>query len=796
MSELREALRNGRPPPSLAPRPQGPPSVDQAAWRFLHAWRSAGRFESDQAVLLRDVARWGTRHVGAAPAESEVLLSRAGTGVTAAGLLRYEPFRPAWLGGAPAGEAVDPLPVPRRGREEVPGERYLEALGYTAWQSQAQKEAAWNSLSAPPGSCSLAALPTGSGKSLCFQLLSRFGTGLTLVVVPTVALALDHWRNAAQRFRNVPGINPLYFAADGPDGMGQQVVADVRAGRTRLVFTSPEACVSGRLRSAVEDVAHDGRLDNLVIDEAHVIESWGAFFRVDFQVLAARQKLWLAASGGRMRTHLFSATVTPECRGMLRGLFGTNGEWREQVSQRLRPEPAYHVHCFPDARSRRAAVLECAWRLPRPAILYTTTVADARELAAMLAGEGFARTGCFTGETGSAERSSLLAGWRADDIDLMVATSAFGLGVDKADVRTVVHACLPENLHRYYQEVGRSGRDGFSSVCLLLAATPDEHTARTMPPTLIGEELADERWAALWARRSTADGQDGIAYSLPEDARRAGLLGQRTYGENVAWNKRLVLLMQRAGLLRLVDSERPAGEAAERLIVRFAQDFNPNGGGLGARLAPHRNQELAAALQGLDQMLAYVHGGGSLCRTLARLYGEGTERCCGGCPGCRARGRQPDTCAPLPVGVPAAGPPARVVVRGAPHPGRSGQAFVRLARQIAARGGAPRFVCPLAYHGRVHDLLLQALGDPPPVPYRADTPGAFAAGGDETLIVLHPDELHPVLLHERRGGTVVHLVSDGVPVLDASGRYPFESTGAPMRHSPEAWLQEAPTRVH
>jgi ATP-dependent DNA helicase RecQ len=795
-AELRRALRRGAPPAEVPPRPEGAPSADTAAWRLLHAWRASGGFGADHAVLLRQYARWGSSYVGEVTAVEAPLLGQAGVRVTPAGVLEADPFRPAWLAAGAPGEGIDPPPVERRRDDRVAAEAYLGALGYGHWHSQAQKEAAWAVLDAPPGSSTLVALPTGSGKSLCFQLLPRFGSGLTVVVVPTVAL--DRWRGAERLFRGVPGVNPRYFAADDPHADPDAVAADVAAGRTRLVFTSPEACVSGRLRSALETAAREGRLENLAVDEAHIVESWGAFFRVDFQVLAVRQKQWLELSGGRMRTQLFSATFTPECRDFLRALFATGGEWREWVSQRLRPEPAYHLYRFDDDAQRRAAVLECAWRLPRPAVFYTTEVKEAEALARALRDEGFGRAGCFTGDTPAAERRALLDAWRADRLDLMVATSAFGMGVDKADVRAVVHACLPENLHRYYQEVGRSGRDGFSSVCLLLPSRGEERVARGMAATLIGEELAQERWDALWQSRQPVAG-DSSTYRLNAGVRRLGLRGTRTWGENVAWNKRLLLLMQRAGWLALVDADwvpsSNGGEAEEWLTVRLAA-MNPHSRTLGAELQPHREVEIRAAHAGLDRLLEYVHGDFPLCRTLARVYGDETVRACGGCPGCRRRGREPGNCPPLPVASEPARP-SRAVVDGCPHPLRQPTAFVRFARRVVRGGHARRFVCAREHHADICQLLAQALGDERPPPYRVDTLESvpFTAGSGEALAVLHLDELHPALLPERRGDRVAHLVAGGIPLLDENGRYPFEADGARHFPNPDAWL-EASTRVH
>jgi hypothetical protein len=155
--------------------------------------------------------------------------------------------------------------------------------------------------------------------------------------------------------------------------------------------------------------------------------------------------------------------------------------------------------------------------------------------------------------------------WQADEIDLVVATSAFGLGVDKADVRAVIHACLPEHVDRYYQEVGRGGRDGRACVSLLLPAPDDFETARRLNrKTLISTEEDNEnkgfeRWKAMYARREElGDGRDRVPLTaVPEYG-----FGQfENNAANVAWNLRTLALLARAGVIEL-DAQPPPGREA------------------------------------------------------------------------------------------------------------------------------------------------------------------------------------------------------------------------------------------
>jgi len=496
-------------------------------------------------------------------------------------------------------------------------------------------------LHTPPGGTCLIVLPTGTGKSLVFQLLAEASAGLTVVVVPTIALAIDQWRAARWL---LPALNPLYYAAgDEPEA----VVGALTRRASRLLFTSPEACVSGRLRTVLETFAVQGQLDNLVIDEVHMVDAWGAYFRVAFQMLSGVRKTWLSAPGARLRTILLTATLTPESRGDLSGLFPPQagaGSW-EVVSQRLRPEMVYFDRRFTDEGERDVAVREALWRLPRPAILYVTERADAEQWHRQLTEDGFRRIGCFHGDTRPGRRSELLDQWRADDIDLMVATSAFGLGVDKPDVRAVLHACFPENMNRYYQEVGRGGRDGWSAVCILLPTGRDEEVAYGLCPKLMTTDLLKERWQAMWDAdsRKSVPGADNVWLLDPASVRQ-GMLGQRTGRENVLWNKRLLLQLQRAGALELrgIYYEYAAdGDEPPRELIEAELKINPTRARVAEAVEVPRRQELEAAEKGVKLVGEYLRCKRCVAKLLAGLYGEETQLVCGGVGGaesiaCRA----------------------------------------------------------------------------------------------------------------------------------------------------------------
>jgi ATP-dependent DNA helicase RecQ len=560
------------------------------------------------------------------------------------GELIAAPFSPDWMFDESTPDGMDGLPRRARLDERTPAEAHLSSLGYCFWQSPAQKEAAWRVMTSPPGSTSLVVLPTGTGKSLLFQLLARFARGLTVVVVPTIALAIDQCRAASI----LSDLSPAYFAA-GEEA--ESTLASVESRQTRLVFTSPEACVSGRLRGLLAKAASEGWLDNLVIDEVHVVDTWGAYFRVDFQLLSGLRREWVETDG-QLRTLLLTATATRPAIDDLRTLFAPapTRPWIEFVSQRLRPEMAYFQRDFGnDAERRDEAVEEALWRLPRPAIFYVTERDEARKWHARLGELGFRRIGCFHGDTSPRQRRDLLARWRSDEIDLMVATSAFGLGVDKQDVRAVIHACFPEDMNRYYQEVGRGGRDGWSAPCLLLPTRGDYEVAYGLGPRYMTPQLLQQRWRAMWETARQTERGDTV-WQLDTSAVREGMLGRRTGEENVRWNKRLLLQMHRAGLLRLrglryerLDEEERGREWLEVEL----RSFSPDSPRVGELVEESRRQDIEESDRGLAMVGEYLRGSECIGRTLRQLYGDGTQRVCGGCRWCRLNGEDRSRCPPL-----------------------------------------------------------------------------------------------------------------------------------------------------
>jgi ATP-dependent DNA helicase RecQ len=539
--------------------------------------------------------------------------------------------------------------VHSRPRYEVPADPLLiDAMGLPTYTGQGQREAVRALLQLPEGKTLIANLPTGSGKSLLAHLppLVEQEGQMTLAIVPTVALAMDQATRMKELlrqrfpFRDFP---PLAFHGGLTKQERNQVHQAIRQGTQPILFTSPEYAV-GSLREGLEQAASESRLHRVFIDEAHLVIGWGNGFRPAFQLLPALVNMLRSrATRDGIRVVLASATLTDTTLRDLRQLFGPERKVHVVSAVHLRPEIRYAS--LPCAESERIdRVLEAVRLAPRPFILYVTRPDEADAWLHRLRQAGLKRLSKFTGATVPDERRRLLEAWGSNELDGMVATSAFGLGVDKSDVRTVIHATLPESLDRYYQEVGRAGRDGRAGAALLLHTPNDEVQASSLAsPTLLGDEKAFERWTGM------IDGAQPHL-KIPEvywvDLTQLPPRLRVRSEASVNWSVRGLTLMVRAKLIELVaiqsdqsiEDDTPLNiNDATRAAVRVLSDGHRHPGVFASAMARARDDVRKSSLRGFDAMREVAAGRLEISVALNQMYSVHGDpwvpvnTCCGGC---------------------------------------------------------------------------------------------------------------------------------------------------------------------
>ncbi|MDG9793529.1 protein DpdF [Brucella anthropi] len=629
--------------------------------------RHALQTETTARLRVPALSMWPTRDQWA---QFGIRAQRVGTHQF---LIEADPYAPSWLG-----ENDVPIFEDSFAEREVrldwrqPIDPFLaDASDFSTYTSPGQREAVRSAFLMAPGETLIVSLPTGSGKSFVAQapvLVRGLESGLTLCVVPTTALALDQARQTTKLIKNRhprTGVPELAWHAGLTDEERTEIKSAIRQGRQGVLYCSPEA-VTGALLPALYDAARAGFLAYLIIDEAHLVSQWGDGFRPAFQMLSGVRRGLLDACGGeRFRTILMSATLTSETVGTIDALFGPARTTQMIASIHLRPEPQYWVHRELDEKAKVDKILDAIRHAPRPFILYVTKRDDARAWMKRLRANGFLRTESFHGETGDGERRRIIDMWAGNKLDGIVATSAFGVGIDKQDVRTVIHATVPETLDRFYQEVGRGGRDGKTSTSLLIYSKVDRDIAeRLSAPSLISEELGFERWSAMLETAKPLN-PTGSLLELSLDVVPPRLHQQTDY--NAAWNMRTLIMMARANMIDL-ESRPPEALARDegeldaafdlrneehwaqyfrQIIVSTNEFAHRSKEVFDARIGEERGRSMRAAEAGNELLDSLLQGSTEVSSLLDDLYRSHAprramivSRACGGCPAHRAAGSE------------------------------------------------------------------------------------------------------------------------------------------------------------
>ncbi|HEY5194370.1 MAG TPA: RecQ family ATP-dependent DNA helicase [Solirubrobacteraceae bacterium] len=336
-------------------------------------------------------------------------------------------------------------------------EQLLERFGLQSFRA-GQREAVQAALE---GRDSLVVMPTGGGKSLCYQLPALAGETLVVVVSPLIALMADQLGRLQQA-----GVSAAMLASGMAEGHNAQALRSISSGEARLVLAAPERFASRAFRETLAT----REVGLFVVDEAHCVAEWGHDFRPDYLRLHDA-----IAALGRPAVMATTATATPRVAEEIATRLGLR-DWLAVRSGFDRPNLTFDVVALEGkgAVARKRATLLHALERPdaRPAIVYCGTRKHTDEVTSLLREQGIDAVSYHAGMSPDARRTSQEA-FMDGRAEVVVATNAFGMGVDKADVRTVVHWAVPTSLEAYYQEAGRGGRDGQPGRALLLASRMD-----------------------------------------------------------------------------------------------------------------------------------------------------------------------------------------------------------------------------------------------------------------------------------------------------------------------------------